>query len=92
MGKRTSVYLDEQLARDVEASGTPLAVLIRRGLSGPCLIEEAPSGDYVTHWYCEVPPKDARFKVLRDHWLHSGMGTDRTQPTREIYEIEVTQS
>jgi hypothetical protein len=34
VGKRTSVYLSDDLAAAVEASGVPLAELIRRGLTG----------------------------------------------------------
>jgi len=34
VGKRTSVYLSDSLAAAVEASGLPLAELIRRGLEG----------------------------------------------------------
>lgn len=33
MGQRTSVYLDDALQTAVKASATPLAELIRRGLS-----------------------------------------------------------
>ena len=32
MSKKTSVYLPDQLATEVEAAGIPLAALIRRGL------------------------------------------------------------
>lgn len=32
MGKRTSVYLSDDLAEAVERSGIPLAELVRRGL------------------------------------------------------------
>lgn len=35
VGKRTSVYLSDGLAAAVEASGVPLAELIRRGLGAP---------------------------------------------------------
>jgi hypothetical protein len=34
-GKRTSIYLSDDLAAAVEASGVPLAELIRRGLKVP---------------------------------------------------------
>jgi hypothetical protein len=33
MGQRTSVYLDDDLAAAVKASGIPLAELVRRGLA-----------------------------------------------------------
>jgi hypothetical protein len=32
-GRKTSVYLSEQLAAEVEQSGVPLAELVRRGLA-----------------------------------------------------------
>lgn len=32
-GRKTSVYLSEELSAQVEASGVPLAELIRRGLA-----------------------------------------------------------
>jgi hypothetical protein len=35
MGKRTSVYLADDLAAAVEKTGLPLAELIRRGIYGP---------------------------------------------------------
>ena len=52
--------------------------------SQPLLVEENPGG-FTTHWYCEVPPKGAKFRVHRDHWS----GTNE-KPVREIYEVEIT--
>jgi hypothetical protein len=34
-GRRTSVYLSEDLAAAVDASGVPLAEIVRRGLADP---------------------------------------------------------
>lgn len=35
MGKRTSIYLGDDLAAAVEKTGLPLAELVRRGIYGP---------------------------------------------------------
>ena len=35
MGRRTSLYLSDDLEAAVRASGLPLAELVRRGLAGP---------------------------------------------------------
>lgn len=87
MGKKTSVYLTEELAASVAESGIPLASIIRQGLkTSPRLIEESPGGDFITHWYCEVPARDARFRVLDEEW-HQTKGQ---VPIRKIYEIKVT--
>ena len=41
MGKRTSLYLSDELEAAVKASGLPLAELIRRGLHAPPAAPEA---------------------------------------------------
>jgi hypothetical protein len=51
MGKRTSVYLTDELAAAVKASGVPLAELVRRGLAATPMLPfddqpaDGPSGD-----------------------------------------------
>ncbi len=91
MGKKTSVYLADDLSEAVEASGLSLADLIRIGLaSKPRLIEgpdvEISGRTWTTWWFCEVPDKAAKFRVLRDEW-HTGPDG---RPVRKIYEIQVT--
>lgn len=89
MGKRTSVYLHDQVAAKVTASGLSLSTLIRRGAAvEPILTEENERGGFVTRWYCEVPTEGARFQVLEDQWLDQEPGK---LPVREIYRIKLTE-
>ncbi len=88
MGKKTSVYLHDQLAAEVEASGLPLAKLIQRGVAvAPLLTEENERAGFITRWYCEVPAEGTRFQVLEDQWLDQEPGK---LPIREVYKINVT--
>ena len=48
MGRRTSVYLDDDLHAAFEASGVPLAELIRRGLASDGLPAHVTNGPSVT--------------------------------------------
>jgi hypothetical protein len=84
-GKRTSVYLNPNAAELAAARGDKLSRLIERGASvRPLLIEESYDA-FETHWYCEVPPRSQRFRVLRDLWYPDA--ADRG--VREVYEIEL---
>jgi hypothetical protein len=85
MSRKTSIYLNPQLEQLADTKDQPLAEALYRGLAvEPLLIEEDRNAGLITHWYCTVPAKGTRFKVIHDHWL------SRIPPIREIYEIEVT--
>lgn len=85
MGTKTSIYLTDQLAAAVNNDRRSIPDLIRHGLAvRPTLVEDG-AGGFTTHWYCAVPGKDVKFRVLRDHWRQLD-----GPPIREIYEIEIT--
>ncbi len=93
MGKKTSVYLSDSLYEAVFNSSLSLADLIRFGLNvKPRMIEE-PHDDWTwtTWWFCDPPPKDTKFRVLREAWHRNIDVYDDAKDgclVREIYEIE----
>ena len=43
--------------------------------------------EYVEAWVCDQPPRDARYRVLRDEWIEQPTNLDH--PIRLIFEIRL---
>ena len=84
MGKRTSVYLSDDLEAAVDKTGLPLAELIRRGVYGPlaspAAIPDAASATGV------VVPADAplRQRCERCAWVNQAAGSHCEQCGAQI--------
>lgn len=44
--------------------------------------------DWITRWYCPVPPPGCWFRVLRDEWTTEPRGNLGRVSVRSVYEIQ----
>jgi hypothetical protein len=85
-GKKTSIYLNPPLAELAETKGEPLPDALYRGLAVVPILEEwNDAGGFTVRWFCEVPPRGAKFQVLHGHWIDA----PRKRAIREIYAAQV---